>query len=73
MRRLCLMLWRQRRCRCLAHFGDASGQSYNVNADSAAAALAAAARCTDLVFITMARCDGREGDPRRLTVGEANA
>ena len=26
--------------------------SYNVNADSAAAALAAAARCTDLVFIT---------------------
>jgi acetylglutamate kinase len=32
--------------------GDASGQSYNVNADSAAAALAAAAGCTDLVFIT---------------------
>jgi acetylglutamate kinase len=32
--------------------GDANGQSYNVNADSAAAALAAAARCTDLVFIT---------------------
>jgi acetylglutamate kinase len=32
--------------------GDAGGQSYNVNADSAAAALAAAARCTDLVFIT---------------------
>jgi acetylglutamate kinase len=31
---------------------DANGQSYNVNADSAAAALAAAARCTDLVFIT---------------------
>ena len=28
------------------------GESYNVNADSAAAALAAAARCTDLVFIT---------------------
>ncbi len=28
------------------------GASYNVNADSAAAALAAAARCTDLVFIT---------------------
>ncbi|MBW2671764.1 MAG: acetylglutamate kinase [Deltaproteobacteria bacterium] len=27
-------------------------QSYNVNADSAAAALAAAARCSDLVFIT---------------------
>jgi acetylglutamate kinase len=32
--------------------GDAQGQSYNVNADSAAAALAAAAGCTDLVFIT---------------------
>ena len=28
------------------------GQSYNINADSAAAALAAAIRCTDLVFIT---------------------
>jgi acetylglutamate kinase len=28
------------------------GESYNVNADSAAAALAAAALCTDLVFIT---------------------
>ena len=32
--------------------GDAAGQSYNVNADSAAAALAAAAACTDLVFVT---------------------
>ena len=32
--------------------GDTQGQSYNVNADSAAAALAAAAHCTDLVFIT---------------------
>jgi len=32
--------------------GDESGASYNVNADSAAAALAAAAGCTDLVFIT---------------------
>ncbi len=31
---------------------DKKGASYNVNADSAAAALAAAARCTDLVFIT---------------------
>jgi len=31
---------------------DEQGASYNVNADSAAAALAAAARCTDLVFIT---------------------
>jgi acetylglutamate kinase len=28
------------------------GESYNVNADSAAAALAAAVRCTDLVFVT---------------------
>ena len=28
------------------------GQSYNVNADSAAAALAAAIQCTDLVFVT---------------------
>ena len=28
------------------------GESYNVNADSAAAALAAAIRCTDLVFVT---------------------
>jgi acetylglutamate kinase len=32
--------------------GDAGGRSYNVNADSAAAARAAAACCTDLVFIT---------------------
>ncbi len=32
--------------------GDQMGESYNVNADSAAAALAAAANCTDLVFIT---------------------
>ncbi len=31
---------------------DDKGASYNVNADSAAAALAAAVRCTDLVFIT---------------------
>lgn len=31
---------------------DESGASYNVNADSAAAALASAAGCTDLVFIT---------------------
>jgi acetylglutamate kinase len=29
-----------------------AGQSYNVNADSAAAALAAAIQCTDLVFVT---------------------
>ena len=32
--------------------GDEMGKSYNVNADSAAAALAATAGCTDLVFIT---------------------
>ncbi len=32
--------------------GDARGQSYNINADSAAAALAAGAGCTDLVFVT---------------------
>jgi len=31
---------------------DEDGKSYNVNADSAAAALAAAVQCTDLVFIT---------------------
>jgi acetylglutamate kinase len=31
---------------------DKKGESYNVNADSAAAALAAAVRCTDLVFVT---------------------
>ncbi len=31
---------------------DVNGNSYNVNADSAAAALAASARCTDLVFLT---------------------
>ncbi len=31
---------------------DENGASYNVNADSAAAALASAAGCTDLVFVT---------------------
>jgi acetylglutamate kinase len=31
---------------------DAGGESYNVNADSAAAALAAAMGCTDLIFLT---------------------
>ena len=31
---------------------DINGDSYNVNADSAAAALAASARCSDLVFLT---------------------
>jgi acetylglutamate kinase len=32
--------------------GNESGESYNVNADSAAAALAVGLQCTDLVFIT---------------------
>ena len=32
--------------------GDSQGVSYNVNADTAAAALAAAMHCTDLVFFT---------------------
>jgi acetylglutamate kinase len=31
---------------------DEKGKSYNVNADNAAAALAAAVQCTDLVFVT---------------------
>jgi acetylglutamate kinase len=31
---------------------DEQGQAYNVNADSAAAALAGAAACTDLIFLT---------------------
>ena len=31
---------------------DIKGDTYNVNADNAAAALAAATRCTDLVFVT---------------------
>ena len=31
---------------------DEKGESYNVNADNAAAALAGAIRCTDLVFVT---------------------
>ena len=54
--------------------GDTQGQSYNVNADSAAAVLAAAAACTDLVFITdvpgvMAGKEIRS----RLTVAEAKS
>ena len=52
--------------------GDTEGRSYNVNADSAAAALAAASGCTDLVFVTdvpgvMAGKEIRS----RLTVAEA--
>lgn len=52
--------------------GDTEGRSYNINADSAAAALAAAAGCTDLVFVTdvpgvMAGKEIRS----RLTVAEA--
>jgi len=53
---------------------DESGASYNVNADSAAAALAAAARCTDLVFIT--DVPGVLVEDRiqpSLTVGQAQA
>jgi acetylglutamate kinase len=52
--------------------GDAAGQSYNVNADSAAAALAAAAGCTELVFITdvLGVMAGKE-IRSRLTVAEA--
>jgi len=52
--------------------GDIQGQSYNVNADSAAAALAAAAHCTDLVFITDVPGVIVDGKIRsRLTVAEA--
>ena len=52
--------------------GDAVEQSYNVNADSAAAALAAAAGCTDLVFITDVPGVIVGAEPRAsLTVDEA--
>jgi acetylglutamate kinase len=54
--------------------GGADGQSYNVNADSAAAALAAAAGCTDLVFVT--DVPGVMVEKKMLadlTVAEANA
>jgi len=48
------------------------GESYNVNADSAAAALAAAAGCTDLVFITDVPGVLVDGQTRAsLTVKEA--
>ena len=50
------------------------GQSYNVNADSAAAALAAAARCTDLVFITDVPGVLIDEQPRSsLSISEARA
>jgi len=52
--------------------GDTHGQSYNVNADSAAAALAGAARCSDLVFLS--DVPGVMVDTKiipRLTVAEA--
>lgn len=50
------------------------GESYNVNADSAAAALAAAAHCTDLVFITDVAgvLIGEQTRPS-LSIGEAQA
>jgi acetylglutamate kinase len=52
--------------------GDAAGQSYNVNADSAAAALAAGAGCTDLVFVTDVPGVMVAGEIRAfLTVAEA--
>jgi acetylglutamate kinase len=52
--------------------GDAAGQSYNVNADSAAAALAAGAGCTDLVFVTDVPGVMVGGEIRNLiTVAEA--
>ena len=51
---------------------DENGQSYNVNADSAASALAVATRCTDLVYLTDVPgvCVGEE-TKRCLTVEEA--
>lgn len=51
---------------------DEHGQAYNVNADSAAAAVAAAADCTDLIYLTDVpgvRADGRFLS--RLSVPEA--
>lgn len=51
---------------------DENGHSYNVNADSAASALAVAIRCTDLVYLTDVPgvCVGEE-TKRCLTVQEA--
>jgi acetylglutamate kinase len=54
--------------------GDAAGQRYNVNADSAAAALAAGAGCTDLVFVTDVPGVMVAGEIRALlTVAEARS
>jgi acetylglutamate kinase len=53
---------------------DANGASYNVNADSAAAALASAARCTDLIFVTdVPGVLVREQIRPALTVAQAQA
>ncbi len=53
--------------------GDDSGQSYNVNADSAASALAVATRATDLVYLTDVPGVHVNGQPRpRLTVEDAH-
>jgi len=53
---------------------DENGASYNVNADSAAAALAAGAQCTDLVFITdVPGVMVAEDVWRYLTIQEAKA
>jgi acetylglutamate kinase len=53
---------------------DENGASYNVNADSAAAALAAAAQCTDLVFVTdVPGVLVREQIRPSLTVAQARA
>jgi acetylglutamate kinase len=53
---------------------DTGGQSYNVNADSAAAALAAAAGCTDLVFVTDVPGVMAAGEMQAcLTVAQARA
>ena len=51
---------------------DENGQSYNVNADSAASALAVATRCTGLVFFTDVPgvCVGEETQ-EHLTIQEA--
>ncbi|RTZ95083.1 MAG: acetylglutamate kinase [Deltaproteobacteria bacterium] len=51
---------------------DEDGHSYNVNADSAASALAVATQCTDLVYLTDVPgvCVGKE-TRKRLSVREA--
>ena len=53
---------------------DENGESYNVNADTAAAALAAGAQCTDLVYITdVPGVLVKERTCRSLTVQKAKA